>query len=30
VTVYGLRRGLLLDPFDLEVETIEAPGDATA
>jgi len=30
VTVYGLPRGLLLDPFDLEVETIEAPGDALA
>jgi hypothetical protein len=30
VAVYGLRRGVLLDPYELELETIEAPADATA
>ena len=30
VTLYGFRRGLLLDPFDLEVETIQRPADALA
>jgi hypothetical protein len=30
VEIYGLRRGLLLDPFELAVETIEVPSDATA
>jgi hypothetical protein len=30
VEIYGLRRGLLLDPFELEVETSRVPSDATA
>ena len=30
VTVYGLRRGRLLDPFDITVEASDPPADATA
>ena len=30
VAIYGLRRGSLLDPYDVGVETLEVPSDATA